>query len=217
MQAPLRPNLPPLPHNMRDLPVDTRGYPVPFFVQWINGVPEFRLMNRGKMDRCVLLKLCWVCGKPLGNRLIAFTIGPMCAINRISSEPPQHPECAEFSAMACPFLPMPKMRRRTDGLPEGTKGDGAGIMIDRNPGVTLVWLTRRWTVLQEPNGYLFSVGAPIKTMWFAEGRRANRSEVLASIESGLPLLRELAVSPEEMAELETRRKAAMKLLPKEVA
>jgi len=214
MHHQLRPNLPPLPHNMRDLPVDSRGYPVPFFVEWIDGVPEFRLMSRGKMLRAVLLKLCWICGKPLGNRLVAFTIGPMCAINRISSEPPQHPECAEFAVHSCPFMLMPKMRRREDGLPP--KKDAPGIMEERNPGVMLVWLTRRWEVLDEPEGYLFEVGAPIRTLWYAEGRKALRSEVLASIESGLPLLRKHAVSKEDVAELETRLTAAMKLIPKEV-
>jgi hypothetical protein len=42
----LRLTLPSLPSNMRDLPVDTRGYPIPFFVQGIDGAPEFRLANR---------------------------------------------------------------------------------------------------------------------------------------------------------------------------
>src|SRR6266702_1368914 len=111
MQHGLRPNLPPVPRNMRELPIDQRGYPVPYFVQWINGVPDFRISNRGVVDPCVVCKLRWICGKPLGSRLLAFTIGAMCAINRISAEPPQHPECSEFAARACPFLSVPKMKR----------------------------------------------------------------------------------------------------------
>jgi len=209
----LRSTLPPLPSNMRDLPVDTRGYPIPFFVQWIDGVPEFRLANRGNLHRCVLLKLCWVCGKPLGNRLVAFTIGPMCAINRISSEPPQHPECAEFSARACPFLINPRMRRREDNLPE--KQEPAGLMLEHNPGVTLVWITRRWNVVHELNGDLFEIGTPTKALWYKEGRAASRSEVEAAIDNGFPLLRQYAKSKKDLAELENQRIAAMKLLPKE--
>jgi hypothetical protein len=199
---------------MRDLPIDKRGYPVPFFVEWINGAPEFRVASRGKLDRCVLLKLCWICGKPLGNRLVAFTIGPMCAINRISSEPPQHPECAEFAARACPFLTMPKMERRMDNLP--AKLPPPGQMIERNPGVTLIWLTRRWELDHQPTGYLFHIGAPIKAMWYAEGRKAQRSEVLDSIRSGLPVLLSQIASKEDMAEMDKRYDAAMRLLPKEV-
>jgi len=208
----LRSTLPTLPSNMRDLPVDSRGYPIPFFVQWIDDAPEFRLANRGTLHRCVLLKLCWVCGKPLGNRLVAFTIGPMCAINRISSEPPQHPECAEFSARACPFLINPNMRRRDGNLPD--KENPPGLMLEHNPGVTLVWITRRWEVLHEPNGYLFEIGAPTKALWYKEGRAASRSEVEAAIETGFPFLREHAKSKKDLKELETRRVEAMKLLPK---
>lgn len=210
-----RPTLPPLPRNMRDLPIDRRGYPVPFFVEWINGEPDFRVASRGKLDRCILLKLCWICGKPLGKRIVAFTIGPMCAINRISSEPPQHPECAEFAARACPFLTMPKMKRREEGLPEQRVAP-PGEFVQRNPGVTLIWLTRRWELNYQPTGYLFEIGAPIKAMWYAEGRRARRSEVLDSIQSGLPVLLGQITSKEDMAEMDKRYDAAMRLLPKEV-
>lgn len=211
MQNQLRPNLPPLPRNMQELPIDSRGYPVPFFVEYINGIPEFRVASRGLLRRAVLCKLCWICGKPLGNRMVAFTIGPMCAINRISAEPPQHPECAEFAVHACPFMLLPRMRRREDGLPE--KVDPAGIMNLRNPGVTVIWLTRRWEVQHEAEGYLFRVGTPIKVMWYAEGRKATRDEVTASIDSGLPSLRQHAVTAEDRLELEQMRIGAMRLLP----
>src|SRR5215510_204714 len=109
----LRANLPPLPRRMQSLPVSDRGFPVPWFVPWVNGQPEFRAMDGRKFELAVGKKLCWVCGQPLGTRF-AFVVGPMCGINRISSEPPSHRECAEFSAMGCPFLSMPKMVRRDD-------------------------------------------------------------------------------------------------------
>jgi hypothetical protein len=212
MHHQLRQNLPAMPRNMRSLPVDSRGYPVPFFVEWINGVPDFRVASMGAMHRCVLTKLCWICGKPLG-RLLAFTIGPMCAINRISSEPPQHPECAEYAVQACPFLSMPKMRRRKDDLPD--LAPPPGIMLERNPGVMLVWLTRTFTVLQERHGYLFEIGAPYKALWYMEGRKATRGEVIAAIESGLPFLYEHAKSAEDEKEIDALRIIAMRLIPKE--
>src|SRR5215831_18617572 len=123
----LRPELPPLPRRMKALPVD-RGYPVPWFVEWIDGVPDFRIMDGRKLVRAVRERLCWVCGQPLGS-FLAFTVGPMCAVNRISSEPPSHRDCAVFSAKACPFLTRPTMRRREAGRPEEAEQPG-GMMID---------------------------------------------------------------------------------------
>ena len=77
----------PLPHRMRKLPISDRGFPVPRFVPWINGQPEFRGFDGEHLSRCVKLKRCWLCGEPLG-KFMAFVIGPMCAVNRVSSEPP---------------------------------------------------------------------------------------------------------------------------------
>lgn len=220
-QHTLRPDLPPLPINMRTLPIDARGYPVPFFVAWVNGVPEFRCADPRKMERARLFSLCWVCGKPLGKRLVAFAVGPMCAVNRISSEPPSHPECAEFSARACPFMTKPQMVRREDNLPGGMVAEEcrrkvAGTMIDRNPGATLIWLTRRWEVLAEPKGYLWQMGHCERALWFAKGRAATREEVLESITSGLPILRSYAEidGEEAVREMETSVEQAMRLVPK---
>ena len=92
----------PIPDRILRLPVE-RGYPVPFFVDRVDGHYDFRVADARKLKLCVMKKLCWICGEPLGRNL-TFAIGPMCAINRISAEPPSHRECAEWSARACPFL-----------------------------------------------------------------------------------------------------------------
>src|SRR5262245_3833667 len=100
-----------MPGRIRWLPIDARGFPVPWFVAWFKdgeqvepgvGLPDFRVADANKMRSALKLRLCWVCGKRLGRHL-AFTIGPMCAINRTMSEPPSHYECARFAAQACPF------------------------------------------------------------------------------------------------------------------
>jgi hypothetical protein len=215
--------LPP-PPSMQFLPKDHRGYVVPFFVAWIDGKPDFRILDPQKMRRCVHERLCWLCGGPLKERTVAYVIGPMCAINRTSAEPPSHVECGEYAAKVCPFLTMPKAQRREANVP-GACLAPAGEMIRRNPGVALVWVTRdRLKPFAAPRpdgkrGTLFDVGEPIKTLWFAEGRPATRAEVLASIESGLPLLLEVAKSDREgaLAELERRRVDAMQYLPAEAA
>ncbi|HEY7195534.1 MAG TPA: hypothetical protein VH439_17455 [Gemmatimonadales bacterium] len=188
----LRPELPPLPLRMKKLPIDARGYPVPWFVAYIDGKPDFRIMDIKKLARVLKGdKRCWVCGEKLGAQF-AFTVGPMCAVNRISSEPPSHRECAWFSAISCPFLSRPHMRRREAGLPDDM-GEAAGVMIGRNPGVALVWVTRSYTVVdtyqKDQNHWLFQMGDPVTVYCYAEGRPATKAEVRASVESGLPLLR----------------------------
>jgi hypothetical protein len=98
----------------------------------------------------------------------------------------------------------------------------AGEMIRRNPGVALVWITRRrgerggWTLKGDGRGgVLFDVGDPLEVRWFAHGRPATRDEVMASIESGLPSLRDIAreEGPGAVAALEAQLDRAMPLVP----
>lgn len=193
-----------MPARIAKLPIDERGYPVPWFVTWIDGKPEFRVADGEKLARAVNENRCWVCGQTLGHTL-AFTIGPMCAVNRISAEPPAHRECAEFSARACPFLSRPHMRRRENDLPEEA-GRPAGHMIRRNPGVALIWLTKQFRIVRDRNGRpLFGLGDPRECLWFAEGRRATIDEIRESVESGLPILRETAKAEGTGAEIALER------------
>lgn len=206
----LHPGLPEMPIRIRKLPV-FRGYPVPFFVDYLeNGEPEFRAMDPRKFKRCYKEKLCWVCGEPLGKYL-AFVIGPMCALNRITSELPNHRECAEWSAKACPFLSMPKARYRP-GLPEGSK-EPAGICLDRNPGVAMIWITRTYSLFRVEHGnsgYLVNLGEPEEILAYCEGRKATREEIMHSIDTGIPILREESIAhgePDEAREALDRKYA----------
>ena len=113
--TPTKVNMETLPARMRGLPVDERGYVVPWFVDWLDGKPEFRAMDRSKFVRAIRERLCWVCGEKLGVYL-TFVAGPMCGINRTSGEPPCHADCALWSALNCPFLSNPRMVRREDDL-----------------------------------------------------------------------------------------------------
>jgi len=195
-----RPELPELPETMKKLPV-ARGYPVPWFVEWIKGEPEFRVSSQRKIMEAARLNLCWVCGSVLpAPGPVAFVIGPMCAINRVSSEPPSHVDCALFSARGCPFLTRPHMERREGDLP-GAAVPAAGIMLKRNPGVTLVWITTAFKIESVFNGALFKVGDPIEVHAFREGRPATRDEIRESIESGLPHLRQVAEAQNGLAGL----------------
>lgn len=151
-------------------------------------------MEPHKFIRAVREKLCWVCGQRLGVNL-CFVAGPMCGINRTSSEPPSHVECAQWSARNCPFLSNPQMVRREDEEINNAvlRDNAAGFAITRNPGVAMLWKTRQYEVFKTENGgRLIQMGEPESVEWFAFGRPATREEVLQSIESGLPNLEAIA-------------------------
>jgi len=207
-----------LPGRMRHLPISATGYPVPWFVGWLDGEPDFRVIGPGRLGRAARADLCWLCGQTLG-RFKAFTIGPMCAVNRISAEPPSHRECAEYAVKACPFLTRPRMRRNEKDIPEEAEAP-AGIGLKRNPGVTLIWITKSYRLVGQPGGgVLFAVGAPETLHFYAEGRRATREEIMASIDSGLPHLRQIAEieGRDAIVALEHQLRAAMHLIDAAVA
>jgi hypothetical protein len=110
---------------------------------------------------------------------------------------------------------MPKMRRREDELT--AKSVTAGGAIKRNPGVALLWFCRDYRIEDEgKNGILFRIGNSIATEWYCEGRTATRAEVLHSIDTGMPILRDMAAQdgPEALEELAQDLARAVKLLPK---
>lgn len=206
----------PIPAHMARLPRDHHGRPIPWFAAEIDGERDFRVVEPQRKYDAVFFDLCWVCGEKLG-RYRAYTIGPMCCINRISAEPPTHVDCAHYAAQACPFLVTPQMRRRETHLPDGVVEPG-GVMVRRNPGAVLVWVTRvKTTPVRVEHDLLFDVGEAEELHWYCEGRTATRAEVLASIESGLPLLRAEAGKQGSLAlrQLDSEVAVALTLLPAE--
>ena len=168
------------------LPKDKRGYPVPKFVTWIDGEPDFRIVDSRHLVDCVRHDKCWICGETMGTHK-AFVIGPMCCINRISAEPPMHRDCAIFSTHNCPFLTRPLAKRSLKELPEGTTAP-AGTMIERNPGVTCMWITKSYKPFKAGNGTLFDIGEPLEISFFSQGKPATREEINHSVKTGLPIL-----------------------------
>lgn len=183
---------PDAPPRIAALPLDNRGFPVPWFVAWQDGEPVFPAMDPAKIASAIRSEFCWVCGQPLGRHKV-YVIGPMCVANRVSSEPPSHRDCAEFAARNCPFLANPNMRRVPRGKYGGCVDNVAGIMLDRNPGVTaLVTVEGRTRWFRDGPGVLFEVAPIQRVEWWACGRAATRSEVEESFNSGLPALRDMA-------------------------
>lgn len=194
MSAQPRAGLPPIPARMQRLPLDARGYPIPWFVETLeDGSRDFRIASGEKAERARRDGNCWVCGEICG-RLRTFVVGPMCAVNRTTSEPACHLECAQFSVTACPFLTLPKAKRNEHALPDGIKpslGPTDGV-IARNPGVSCLWTTGQFWIWRAGDGMLYRLGEPNTVSWWAEKRQATREECLASIDSGMPILREKA-------------------------
>lgn len=211
----LRPELKlPMPARMQSLPV-MRGYPVPWFVAKVNGEYDFRIMDPQKYLRAVREHRCWTCGDVLGRHL-TFVAGPMCGINRTSSEPANHLECAEWSVQNCPFLTRPNMVRREDELTAVAEKNVAGYMIKRNPGVTILWTTRSYKIFRDANNKpLINFGEAEEVSFWREGRLATREEVIESVDTGMHFLEEMAAK--EKGGLENLAKAKeifVKLYPK---
>ena len=186
----------PLPAAMSRLKISDKGYPVPWFALWMDGgapaeygrgVPDLRVVDTRKVALAVKNRLCWVCGGMLGRHL-AFVIGPMCGITRVSSEPPSHRACAEYATCACPFLARPRMMRN-DKVPKP-----AGTFVveghhDHNPGMALIWMTQNFSTLRKGgDGSLFRLGRADEIEWFREGRSATRQEATRAMDDGMLLL-----------------------------
>jgi hypothetical protein len=175
----------PIPNRLVGFPLSDEGYPIPYFVPYVDGKPEFRAMDPEKFSHAVRHRKCWLCGGAMGKHL-TFPIGPMCAITRTTAEPPSHLQCAEYAVKACPFLSQPRMRRNEKDLPKGI--GGAGIAILRNPGTTVLWTTLSYKLFHAGNGYLFKIGDPEHVEAYALGRQATVEELAHSIITGYPIL-----------------------------
>ena len=208
-----------MPLRISRLPVNDKGFPVPWFVARVGGdfgtpVWDFRVIGPGKLSDAYYNRKCWICGDKLGQYLV-FTIGPICSVNRVNSEPPSHLECAQYAVQACPFLSKPRMKRNEVDLPEGPPI--AGEHLSHNPGATALWITKTYKPFKVKGGTLFKLGDPMNVLWYAEGRRATRGEVLEAMYKGLPYLRHMAQleGPKAQKECEAALHLAMNWIPKE--
>lgn len=179
-----------VPPRIAALPVDPRGYPVPYFVGEIDGKLDFRVIDPAKLIACVKFARCWICGQRLGAHR-TFVVGPMCAVSGVSAEPPSHRDCAEFAARVCPFLVMPRAVRREATLPANLP-ELPGHLIDRNPGVSLLWTTKSVRPFRVGEGLLFRMGEAKEILAYREGRHATNAELRASFESGIAIMRATA-------------------------
>lgn len=206
-----------MPARIASLPRDHRAFPIPYFVQWENDKPVFPAFDPVRFKRCVERQFCWVCGQPLG-RMMAFTIGPMCVINRVTAEPPSHTECAHYSVQVCPFLTTPQMRRvPAHKIHDGGVTPPGGVMVPDNPGGAVVWVCRTYRLEHTDTGPIIRIGDPLGGVeWWFKGQRATSAEAAALFDDAARRLRRLALQldgPAALPALERQIRFAEGLLP----
>lgn len=109
----------PIPWRMRNLPLDSRGYPVPVVVlRDKNGKPLFVVNDGEKQIECAKRKLCAICGERLTKELW-FCGGSLAAFHPRGAylDPPMHHECMRYALQVCPYLASP---HRTAYVSEAT-------------------------------------------------------------------------------------------------
>lgn len=207
----LRKGLPPVPGRMLKLPLDHRGYLIPWFVATQDdGTRDFRFADERKRVKCAKERLCWLCGEKMG-RYMCFVVGPMCVVNRNTSEPGCHKDCAVFAVTACPFLMRPQAKYRLANLPDG--GVSLPHGLPGNPGAAAIYTTETFKPYRTGGSWLIELGAPHEVSWWAEGKIATRQQILDSLDARLPLLREVAAEHGEEIPLQKAVDRAMELLP----
>jgi hypothetical protein len=196
-----------MPKRIAALPRTDAGVPVPFFVAYVQGKPDFRIADQRKFAVAVRQRRCWICGEPLGQRL-CFVVGPMGAFNRISSEPPSHRSCALYALQICPYLARPHAVRRETNKPNCIAP--AGAMFTENPGVNIAWTTRGYWF---GGNMLFEMDEPETLQWWTQKRLATRAEALAALRASIDKVKPLAYRAEDKAMFAAAVEIALARLP----
>lgn len=157
----------PMPERIARLPRTASGYPIPFFVAYVDGVPDLKLLDGRKQLVCIQNRLCGICGESVEPGEIAFITGPKGVENRVCTDPGMHEGCAEYAVHVCPFMVRPNARRSPKHHPDSLPSMGA---IDERPEKTAIYLTRHYVPRQTNSGaILIRLYAPIRLRWFVDG------------------------------------------------
>jgi hypothetical protein len=80
------------------------GRVVPFVsVVLASGRPVLGSVHNERAMRCIMQRLCQICGQPLEHRVVVF-VSQESLDAEYSSEAGLHPQCAGYSERACPVL-----------------------------------------------------------------------------------------------------------------
>ena len=165
------------PDAIADLPKDQRGYPIPFFVYRPEdgAEPDLRIADVRTQRLCHLKRLCWVCGRKLGETL-AFIGGPKSVQQHVFVDYAMHLECAEFSMRTCPFL-LGQSKRYAKAQRPSQAHAPAGMILER-PEIMAIYLTRKYRTVEVGQDVLFRPGKAVAVKWFRDGQRIERPGAL---------------------------------------
>lgn len=100
-----------IPSFLSHLPVDERGYPIPYFVPVEKGKPNFRLLSQKKQELCFKNDLCGICGKKLVKDSYYIIGGPKTLASAVTVDPFMHKDCATYSMGSCPHMFYERTKR----------------------------------------------------------------------------------------------------------
>lgn len=137
------------------------GMPVPAFIKWVDGKPNFRQIDEQQYMRHYQYRLCAICGTKLG--LSCYWLGgEACMASHEFINGAMHRECAELSIRWCPFLNKTKPTYRGDlkgapmqdmsGRPDRMyllRGVTSEIVMEREPNWVGFHAGKQLTVVRE--------------------------------------------------------------------
>lgn len=104
------------PTRIAKLPLDNRGFPIPWNVQRdIDGNPMFTVNDQVKHVLALTGDLCPLCGEA-NQQIRWFVGGPMSAFdpNGAYFDLPGHKSCIEYALQVCPYLTAKNYTHRID-------------------------------------------------------------------------------------------------------
>lgn len=97
------PDLPPIPARLADRPT-SGGLVVPWIsIESGDGRHVLGAVHTSRQVACITGYRCQIDGQPLGWPAVVFA-RPQDLERRYTAEPAMHPECARYSAAACPMV-----------------------------------------------------------------------------------------------------------------
>lgn len=116
---------PPIPARLAGRPLHA-GLVVPWVsVVLGDGTAVLGNMHGAKANRALMNKLCQICGQRLEKPLVLFASESSLRRGQ-TSEPGMHPECAAYSAKACPMVNGAMRRYQTTDRVAGKPCDKPG-------------------------------------------------------------------------------------------
>lgn len=165
-------NLIAIPDCMKHLPLDSRGYPIPYFGATApDGTPDFRVVDPDRWVECVTGRKCGITGLPLGYEM-AFVGWPNSILGRTFTDAPMIPEAAEYALKACPFLAAPKFGYAAMSSVE-KQGGAVRVnpeMSTTRPEVFGMGITRSYLILHHGNSFVLKAAQFRRISYWKHGR-----------------------------------------------